>query len=204
MGPWWSLFVSSYTCPIMHTSSRPNRSFGLLIGGRSAEEFESSRTGGRSGSLIAVVDRAPLADHPSLPGKAKGKVSEIRYPSGSEYLRVFMKYADIVGPSRVEPLYEKTFVTRYRPPLGVQVWCPDLLTSYIVQVPKMVCFFEAAFKNGLHFPLHPFIKNILQHFNVCSSQLSPNFWGVLVCLLDVLGTRTSGFPSLLYYWTSLM
>ena len=65
-----------------------------------------------------------------------------------------MKYADDVGPNRVEPLYEKTFVTYYRPPLGVQVWCPDLLTSYIVQVPKMVCFFEAAFEKGLRFPLH--------------------------------------------------
>ena len=47
----------------------------------------------------------------------------------------------------------------------------------------MVYFFEAAFENGLRFPLHPFIKSVLQHFNVCPSQLSPNFWGVLVCLL---------------------
>ena len=93
-----------------------------------------------------------------------------------------MKYADAVGPSRVGPLYEKTFIASYRPPLGVQVWCPNLLTSYIVQVPKMVYFFEAAFENGFCFPLHPFIKNVLQHFNVFPSQLSLNFWGVLVGL----------------------
>ena len=59
--------------------------------------------------------------HPCLE-KGKGKISEIRYPSGSEYLKATVKYADAMGPSRVEPLYEKTFVTRYRPPLGVQVW----------------------------------------------------------------------------------
>ena len=99
--------------------------------------------------------------HPSPSRKGKEKISEIKYPCGSEYLRAAVKYADSVGSSRVEPFYEKTFVTRYRPPLGVQVWCPDLLTSYIVQVPKMVYLFKAAFKNGLRFPLHPFIENVL-------------------------------------------
>ena len=192
----YHLFDLPYICRVMRTSSRPSRSSGLLIGGRSAEEFESRRTDGGSGSLAAVVDRAHPADHPSLSGKGKGKISEIRYPSGSEYLRVAVKYADVVGPSRVEPLYEKTFVTRYRPPLGVQVWCPDLLTSYIVQVPKMVCFFDHAFENSLRFPLHPFIKNVLQHFDVCPYQLSPNFWGVLVSLLVVFRDKGLGVPSI--------
>ena len=166
-GPWWSLFVSSYTHPIMRTSYGPNHYSGLCIGGRPGEESESRRTSGGSSSLVDVVDGAPPMGHPSPPSKGKGKISEIRYPSGSEYLRAAVKYADALGPSRVEPLYEQTFIALYRPPFGVQVWCPDLLTSYMVQVPKMVCFFEAAFENGLRFPLHPFIKNVLQHFNVC-------------------------------------
>ena len=180
----------------MRTSSGPNCSSGLHIGGRPVEESESRRTDGGSGSLVTVVDRAPPVDHPSPSGKGKGKINEIRCPSGSEYLKASMKYADVVGPSRVEPLYKKTFVTRYRPPIGFQVWCPDLLTSYIVQVPKMVCFFEAAFKNDLHFLMHPFIKNILQHFNVCPSQLSPNFWGVLVGLLVFFKDKGLGVPSI--------
>ena len=116
-----------------------------------------------------------LVGYLPLPGKGKGKISEIRYPYGSEYLRAIVRYADVMGPSWVEPSYAKTFVTRYRPPPGVRIWCPDLLTSYVVLVPKMVCFFEAAFENGLRFPLHPFIKSVLQHFNVRPSQLSPNF-----------------------------
>ena len=59
--------------------------------------------------------------HLSPPSKGKGKISEIKYLGGSEYLRAAVRYADAVGPCRVEPLYEETFVTRYKPPLGVRV-----------------------------------------------------------------------------------
>ena len=60
----------------------------------------------------------------------------------------------------------------------------------------MVCFFEAAFENGLRFPLHPFIKSVLQPFNVCLSQLSPNFWSVLVELLVIFKDKCLGVPSI--------
>ena len=101
-----------------------------------------------------------------------------------------------MGPSRIEPLYGEIFVRRYRPPFGVQVWSPDVLTSYVVQVPKMVCFFEVALDNGLRFPLHTFIKRVLQHFNVCPSQLSPNFWGILIGLLVFFRDMGLGVPSI--------
>ena len=101
-----------------------------------------------------------------------------------------------MGPSIVEPLYGKTFGRRYRPPFSVQVWSPDILTSYMVQVPKMVCFFVVAFDNGLCFPLHPFIKRVLQHFNVCHSQLYPNLWGILVGLLVFFKYKGFGVPSI--------
>ena len=76
------------------------------------------------------------------------------------------------------------------------MWSPDVLTSYVVSVPKMVCFFEVAFDNGLHFPLHPFMKGVLQHFNVCPSQLSPNGWGILVGLLVFFRDRGLGVPNI--------
>ena len=60
----------------------------------------------------------------------------------------------------------------------------------------MVCYFEVAFDNGLLFPLHPFIKRVLQHFNVCPSQLSPNFWGILVGLLVFFRDKGFGVPSI--------
>ena len=60
----------------------------------------------------------------------------------------------------------------------------------------MVLYFEASFENGLHFPLHPFIKSFLQHFNTCSSQLFPNFWGILVGLLVVFRDKGLGVPGI--------
>ena len=107
-----------------------------------------------------------------------------------------MQNALTVGPRKVGPLYGATFARRYRPPFGVRVWSPDVLTSYVVLVPKMVCLFEVAFENGLRFPLHPFIKEDLQHFNVCPSQLSPNCWGILVGLLVFFRDRGLGVPSI--------
>ena len=107
-----------------------------------------------------------------------------------------MQNALEVAPSKVRPMYGATFAKRYRPPFGVRVWSPDVFTSYVVLVPKMVCFFEVAFDDGLRFPLHPFIKGVLQHFNVCPSQLSPNFWGILVRLLVFFRDRGLSVPSI--------
>ena len=109
----------------------------------------SGRNGdGLDGPVVAVAGVLPVGYLPP-PSKGKGKISEIRYPSGSEYLRAVVRYADAVGPSRVEPSFTKFFATRYGPPSGVRIWCPDILTSYVVYVRKMVCFFEAAFENSL-------------------------------------------------------
>ena len=113
--------------------------------------------------------------HPPLPGKGKMRIREIKYPTGSEYLRASVRCSDVVGSSRVEPSYAEIVATRYRPPIGIHVWRPEFLTTYIVHVPKMVCFFLEAFENGLRFPLHLFFKCVLQHFNVCPTQLCPNF-----------------------------
>ena len=117
--------------------------------------------GGGSSGLPNAATRAPLVGHPPLLGKGKERISEIRYPTGSEYLRAVVRCQDAVGPSQVEPSYEEIFATRYRPLTGIYVWRLDFLTFYVVHVPKMVCFFEAAFENGLRFPLHPFIKCVL-------------------------------------------
>ena len=153
----------------------PGRSSALRIGGDSSVESGSRRTGSESNRFAMVVHRDAPGEHPSPLGKGKDKIDEIKYPVGSEYLRSVVQNALAVGPSRVKPLFGEVFARRYRPPFGVQVWSPDMLTSYVIQVPKMVCFFEVAFENGLRFPLYPFIKRVLQHFNGCPSQLSPNF-----------------------------
>ena len=162
------------------------RSSSLRIGGDSSVVPDLGRTGSASDRLAMDALRDAPGEPPLPLGQGKGRIDEIKYPVGWEYLRSAMQNALAVGPSRVEPLYGETFARRYRPPFGVQVWSPDILTSYVVQVPKIVCSFEVAFDNGLRFPLHPFIKRVLQHFNVCPSKLSPNFLGYsdwAVCFL---------------------
>ena len=111
----------------------PGRSSVLRIGSNPTEESGSGRMGSESDNLAVVVHRVALGE-PPFPlgkgkGKGKGKISEIRSPSGSEYLRAAIQNAEAVGLSRVEPLYGEIFVARYRPPFGVQVWCPDVLTT---------------------------------------------------------------------------
>ena len=144
-------------------------SVGLRIEGRPTKEYVSGQTSGGPGvPAVVVVGVLPVGYLPPS-GKGKENISEIKYLDDFKYLRAVMRYAEAMGPNRVEPSYAKAFAIRYRPPSSVRIWCPDLLTSYVVPVPKMVCFFEVAFENDLRFPLHPFIKSILQHFNVCPS-----------------------------------
>ena len=44
--------------------------------------------------------------------------------------------------------------------------------------------------------LYIFIKRILQHFNVCPSQLSPNLWGILIGLLVFFKDKGFDVPSI--------
>ena len=117
------------------------RSSALCIGGSSTEASSSGQTGGESGRLAMVVPQVTSGGPSSPLRKGKGKVSEIRYLGGSKYLRADIQNVEVVGPSRVEPSFKETFVVRYKPPFGVHVWFPNVLTSYVVQVPKVVFFF---------------------------------------------------------------
>ena len=170
------------------------RSSSLRIGGDSSAEAGFGRTRSTS-DRPATVELRNIPGALALPlDKGKGRINLIEYPGGSEYLKSAVQHAITVGPSKVGPSYGTTFARRYRPPFGVRVWSSDVLTFYVVSVPKMVCFFEVAFDNGLRFPLHPFIKGVLQHFNVCPSQLAPNGWGILVGLLAFFRDRGTWSP----------
>ena len=100
----------------------PGRSFVLRIRSDPAETSSSSRTDRGNDNLAVVVHRdAPGESHFPL-DKGKGKINEIRYPRGSEYLRAAIQNVEAVGPNRVEPTYGEIFVAWYGPPFGVQVW----------------------------------------------------------------------------------
>ena len=151
-----------------------SRSSSLRIGDDPSADAGSGR--GRDVPVRSTAAGPQNAlEAPPLPsGKGKKKINLIRYPKGSDFLKSAVRHAVNVGPSKVGPSYEFIFVEHYRPLPGVRIWSPDVLTFYAASVFGMVCFFEVAFDNGLRFPLHPFIKEVLQHFNICPSQLAPN------------------------------
>ena len=119
----------------------PSRSSSLRIGDDSSTVAGSGRVRDAPGRSAAVEPRnAPRA--PPLPlDKDKGKINLIKYPGGSDYLKSAVQHAVTVGPSKADPSYGVTFAERYRPPPGVLIWTPDVLTFYAASVPGMVCFF---------------------------------------------------------------
>ena len=119
----------------------PSRSSSLRI-------CDDSSTVAGCGRVREVPTRSATAEPQNAPkasplplDKDKGKINLIKYPRGSDYLKLAVQYAVNVGPSKVDPSYEVIFAERYRPPLGVRIWTPDVLTFYAASVPGMVCFF---------------------------------------------------------------
>ena len=87
----------------------PGRSSSLHIGGDSSVVPDSRRTGGESDRLDVVALRDAPREPPLPLGKGKGRIDEIKYPVGSEYLKLAVQNALAVGPSRVEPLCGEIF-----------------------------------------------------------------------------------------------
>ena len=112
-------FKFPFSCLALHISMGPGRSSVLCIRSNSIEASGLRQTGGESDCLAVVVHRDAPGELPSPLSKGKGKMSEIRYPSGSEYLRVDIQNAEAVDPSRVEPLYGDIFAALYGLPFGV-------------------------------------------------------------------------------------
>ena len=113
------LFEFFSPCLALLISMGPGRSFILRIGSNSTEASGSGQMGGESDSLAMVVHLDAPGEPPSPLDKGRGKISEIRYPISSEYLRPAIQNAEAVGPSRIGPLYREIFAARYGLPFGV-------------------------------------------------------------------------------------
>ena len=46
-------------------------------------------------------------------------------------------------------------------------------------------FYEATFSCGLHFPVHPFIMQLLSALNVTPGQLFPNVWRTIIGCISI-------------------
>ena len=106
----------------------PGRSPSLRIGDGSPSVVNNGRIRGASVRSTMVVRREAPGVPPLPLDKGKGRINLIEFPGGSDYLKSAVQHAVTVGPSKVLPSYGSTFAKRYRPPLGVRVWSPDVLT----------------------------------------------------------------------------
>ena len=93
-------FLLLFSFLALSISMGPGRSSVLRIGSNPAEASSSGRTGGESDNLAVVVHRVASGETPFPLVKVKGKINEIRYPSGSEYLRVPIHNVEVVGSNR--------------------------------------------------------------------------------------------------------
>jgi len=55
----------------------------------------------------------------------------------------------------------------------------------LVISPGEVCFYEATFQCGLRFPVHPFIMELLNNFNIALGQLMPNSWRIVINCMEI-------------------
>ena len=83
------------------TPMGPGRSSSLRTGGDSSTVPDSGRTGGESDRLDVVALRDAPGEPPLPLGKGKGRIDEIKYPAGLEYLTLAVQNSLTVGPSRV-------------------------------------------------------------------------------------------------------
>ena len=100
---WGSAFssISLFSYLALRILMGLNRSSVLCKWSNIVEASSSGRTGGEFDSLAMVVHRVAPEEPSFSLGKGKGKINEIRYPSGSEYLRAAIQNAKAVGPSQV-------------------------------------------------------------------------------------------------------
>ncbi|GFZ14858.1 hypothetical protein Acr_24g0010480 [Actinidia rufa] len=75
--------------------------------------------------------------------------------------------------------------TTYSFPQGVRLRIPGDGETILSARQGEVAFYEAAFLAGLRFPIHPTIRDILIHYQICPAQLSPNAWRSVICSLVI-------------------
>ena len=59
-------------------------------------------------------------------------------------------------------------------PDGLQIRVSEVDETIVSTRPGKVAFYETTFHVGLRLPIHPTIRRLLVHYNICLTQLVPN------------------------------
>ena len=140
---------------------------------RSSELETSLSSGGESTDkdFEIVVSKLPS---PSKPFSSSKPSSSSKIPSSSIPFHALSKSC----------LYElrhlKFIHKRFQFPKGVAIRLPHLNKKVCTFAHGEVSFYEADFSYGLHFPVHPFIMQLISTLNVAPGQLVPNAWRTII------------------------
>ena len=77
-------------------------------------------------------------------------------------------------------------------PKGTSVRLPCLGEKACNFAHREVCFYEADFLCGLHFPVHPFIMQLLNEFQIAPVQLIPNAWRMIISCMSIWMSACDG------------
>ena len=102
--------------------------------------------------------------------------------SGLREVRAFYTLREACGFD-IETL--SRFRDRFQFPERVRVHLPQKEERACYFLPREVCFYEAIFQCGLRFHIHPFLMELLIHFNVVLRKLMPNSWTIVISYMEI-------------------
>ncbi|XP_050260106.1 uncharacterized protein LOC126705254 [Quercus robur] len=143
---------------------------GDLEGGSSSNVVEEE-TG-----IVAITttpSRVPSSSHSPVPATAR-RFHALK-ENCSLKVEVFSKFKD-----------------RFQFPEGTKARLPRKGEKACAFAHGEVCFYEAAFSCGLRFPVHPFIMELLYHFNLAPGQIMPNSWRIVISCMVIWTTIADG------------
>ena len=124
-------------------------------------------------TAATVLSRAPSSSH--SPAPAVVRPFHALKENCSLKIEVFSKFKD-----------------RFQFPEGTRARLPRKGEKACAFAHGEVCFYEATFSCGLRFPIHPFIVELLHHFNLAPGQLMPNSWRTVVSCMVIWTTIADG------------
>ena len=117
------------------------------------------------------------------------EVEEDTTASGPREIKAFHVLREVYGLdtkmlSRFWDRFQLLEMVLVRLPYGEERVCHFLLGE--------VCFYKATFLYGLRFLVHPFIMELLGHFNIAPRQLMPSSWRIVISCMEIWLAATEG------------
>ncbi|GFZ02702.1 beta-hexosaminidase 2 [Actinidia rufa] len=152
----------------VNKSTVPFMSFNTNLGGEESEQSLPSWISDHLGAKSYIDETTQSTSSPIPTNSSKMDTSSLNKESN------VMSQADL-----------DNLGTTYSFPQGVRLRIPRDGETILSARQGEVAFYEAAFLAGLRFPIHPTIREILIHYQICPAQLSPNAWRSVICSLVI-------------------